>query len=62
MNCKNFIEKFKASGMSMGELSKISGVNISTISRIIDGEKLNVTGDTIKALESALGLKKGDLL
>lgn len=62
MNCENFIKKFKASKLSMGELSRLSGVNISTISRIVNGEKLDIKGDTIKALEGALNLKKGELL
>jgi len=62
MNYKKFIEEFKRSKMSRGELSRASGVNLSTISRLVSGEKLGVTGATVKRLEEGLRLKKGALL
>ena len=62
MNHKKFIEEFKRSKLTRGELSRASEVNLSTISRLVSGDKLGVTGETIRRIEEGLMLKKGALL
>jgi len=62
MNAKRFKEEFVKSKLGLNELSRKSGVNASTISRILSGDLLDIKGDTILKLEKELKLKKGDLL
>ena len=62
MNSKKLKQVMDKKGISQRELARLSGVAVSTINFAYNGTQLNQVGDTIKALEKALGLKKGTLL
>lgn len=47
---------------TMEQLAERSGVNKGTISRIESGQISNPSNDTVKNLETALGLQRGTLV
>ena len=62
MNIAKFKKEFDKAKISQNEFSNKSGVNVSTINRILSGSLLDIRGDTIIKLEKQLNLKKGALL
>ncbi len=51
-----FLTAFKASGLTVAELSRRSGVNYHTIDKLKKGTNLNTSADNAKKLASALGM------
>ena len=49
-------------GMSQGELSRQSGVSLSTVNRIATNSTSRVDLDTLDKLSRVLGCEPGDLL
>ena len=62
MNTKKLKEIMTKKGVSQRELARLSGVALSSVNFAYNGTKTGQTGETIKAFEKALGLKKGSLL
>lgn len=51
----------RSKGLSIRDLSKISGISIAHISDMENGQKINTTTDTICKLATALEVKPDDL-
>ena len=49
-------------GMSQGELSRRSGVSLSTVNRVATNNTTRVDLDTLDRLSEALGCEPGDLI
>jgi len=62
MNIKALKKAMEKNNIGQRELSRASGVSLSSINLAINGKTKNVTSNTITALEKALKLKKGTLL
>ena len=52
----------KKAGMSQGELSRTSGVSLSTVNRIATNSTSRVDLQTLDRLSLALGCEPGDLI
>lgn len=52
----------KKAGMSQGELSRTSGVSLSTVNRLATNATSRVDLETLDRLSAALGCEPGDLI
>lgn len=57
-----FINKFKEQEVSACFLSKVSGVNKSTIHKLMNKDSVDIGIKTLRSLEKALLIEKGGLL
>ena len=62
MNSKKLKQVMDKKGIGQRELSRLSGVALSSVNFAYHGTKAGQTGETIKALEKALNLRRGTLL